>query len=94
MKAKKSYKQVPEFKNEDDERKFWITHDTADYFDLSQAKQAIFPNLKPSTRSISLRLNESLIQEIKILAHKKNIPYQSLIKVYLSEKVKEECSPI
>jgi predicted DNA binding CopG/RHH family protein len=91
MKARKEYKQLPEFKNEDEERKFWSTHDTADYFDLRQAKQAIFPNLKPSTRSISLRLNESLIQEIKILAHKKNIPYQSLIKVYLSEKVREEC---
>lgn len=90
MKGKKGYKQLPEFRSEDEERKFWSTHDTADYFDLSQARQAVFPNLKPSTRSISLRLNESLIQEIKILAHKKNVPYQSLIKVYLSEKVKEE----
>jgi len=90
MKAKKGYKGLPEFRSEDEERKFWSTHDTADYFDLSQARQAVFPNLKPSTRSISLRLNESLIQEIKILAHKKNVPYQSLIKVYLSEKVKEE----
>ncbi|HLP46592.1 MAG TPA: BrnA antitoxin family protein [Candidatus Deferrimicrobium sp.] len=90
MKTKHEYKQLPEFKSEDEERKFWSTHDTADYFDLSQTKHAVFPNLKPTTRSISLRLNESLIQEIKILAHKKNIPYQSLIKVYLSEKVKEE----
>ena len=90
MKAKKGYKGLPEFRSEDEERKFWSTHDTADYFDLSQARQAVFPNLKPSTRSISLRLNESLIQEIKILAHKKIVPYQSLIKVYLSEKVKEE----
>ena len=90
MAAKKKYKEVPEFKSEDEEREFWSTHDTADYFDLSQAKKAIFPNLKPTTRSISIRLNESLIQELKVLANKKNIPYQSLIKIYLSEKVKEE----
>ncbi len=60
MKTKRGYKQLPEFKNEGEERKFWSTHDTADYFDLSQAKQAIFPNLKPSTRSISLRLKLNL----------------------------------
>ncbi len=89
MKTKK-YKRLPKFKNEDEEREFWSTHDTADYFDLSQAKEAIFPNLKPSTRSISIRIDESLFQEIKTLANKKNIPYQSLIKLYLSEKVKEE----
>ena len=59
------YKRLPEFKNEDEEREFWSTHDTADYFDLAQAKEAIFPNLKPSTRSISIRINESLFQEIK-----------------------------
>ena len=89
MKTQK-YKRLPVFKNEDEERESWSTHDTADYFDLSQAKEAIFPNLKPSTRSISIRINESLFQEIKTLANKKNIPYQSLIKLYLSEKVKEE----
>jgi predicted DNA binding CopG/RHH family protein len=89
MKSKK-YNRLPEFKNEDEEREFWSTQDTADYFDLTRAKPAIFPNLKPSTRSVSIRINESLFQEIKILANKKNIPYQSLIKMYLSEKVKEE----
>jgi len=90
MAEKKKYEKVPEFKSEDEEREFWSTHDTADYFDLNQAKEAVFPNLKPTTRSISIRLNESLIQELKVLANKKNIPYQSLIKIYLSEKVKEE----
>ena len=89
MKPKK-YNRLPEFKNEDEEREFWSTHDTADYFDLTQAKPAVFPNLKPSTRSVSIRINESLFQDIKTLANKKNIPYQSLIKMYLSEKVKEE----
>lgn len=56
MKEKKEFKQVPKFRSEDEERKFWSTHDTADYFDLSQAKQSVFPNLKPTTPSISLRL--------------------------------------
>ena len=90
MKVKNKYKEVPHFKSEDEEREFWSTHDTADYFDLSRAKQALFPNLQPTTRSISIRLNESLLQTLKVLANKKNVPYQSLIKMYLSEKVKEE----
>jgi predicted DNA binding CopG/RHH family protein len=90
MKSKKRLKKIPVFKNEDEERAFWHTHDTADYFDLSQTQKAIFPDLKPTTRHISIRLNESLIQELKVLANKKNISYQSLIKMYLSEKVKEE----
>lgn len=90
MKHTNKFKQLPVFKNEDEEREFWSTHDTADYFDLTSAQKAIFPDLKPTTRSISIRLNESLIQELKTLAHKKNIPYQSLIKIYLSEKVREE----
>jgi predicted DNA binding CopG/RHH family protein len=87
---KKKYKEIPPFKNEDEEREFWSTQNTADYFDLNKAKQAVFPNLKPTTRSISIRLNESLIQELKVIANKKNVPYHSLIKMYLSEKVREE----
>ncbi len=87
---KKKYKEIPPFKNEDEEREFWGTKDTADYFDLTKAKPAVFPNLKPTTRSISIRLNESLIQELKVIANKKNVPYHSLIKMYLSEKVREE----
>lgn len=90
MEKKKGYKEVPVFQNEEQEREFWSTHDTADYFDLNEAREAVFPNLKPTTRPISIRLNESLIQELKILANKKNVPYHSLIKMYLSEKVKEE----
>jgi predicted DNA binding CopG/RHH family protein len=90
MENKKKLKKLPVFKNEDEERLFWSTHDTADYFHLNTAQKATFPNLKPSTRSISIRLNESLLQELKILANKKNVSYQSLIKIYLSEKVREE----
>lgn len=83
----KKLKQVPKFANEADERTFWEAHDTADYFDLSKAVPASFPNLKPSTTSISIRLPVSLLEQIKIAANKRDVPYQSLIKMWLSEKV-------
>ncbi len=82
-------KPIPPFASEDEEREFWATHDTTDYFDSSKMVRATFPNLKPSTRTISIRLPESLIEQLKILANKQDIPYQSLVKIYLSEKVKE-----
>ena len=77
----------PKFKTEAAERKFWETHDTADYFDLSKAVAVRFPNLKPSTTAISLRLPVSLLEQIKIAANKRDVPYQSLIKMWLAEKV-------
>lgn len=83
-------KQIPAFKNEDDERAFWATHDSTDFIDWSQAKRAVFPNLKPSTKTISLRLPESIIAALKVLANKRDIPYQSLLKVFLAERVAEE----
>ena len=83
----KKLKQVPKFKSEAEERKFWETHDTTEYFDWSKAVRARFPNLKPSTQSISLRLPLSLLEQIKIEANKRDVPYQSLIKVWLAEKV-------
>ena len=83
-------KQLPAFKNEDDERAFWATHDSTDFIDWSQAKRAVFPNLKPSTKTISLRLPESIIAALKVLANKRDIPYQSLLKVFLAEKIAEE----
>ncbi len=86
----KKLKRIPKFKNEDEERKFWHEHDTTDYFDWSKAKKVTFPNLKPSVKSISLRLPESMVNELKVLANKKDVPYQSLMKIYLSEKIKEE----
>jgi len=82
-------KPIPVFASEDEEREFWATHDTTDYFDPSKMVKATFPNLKPSTRTISIRLPESLIEQLKILANKQDVPYQSLVKIYLSEKVKE-----
>jgi predicted DNA binding CopG/RHH family protein len=87
---KKKLKPVPRFRNEAEERAFWETHDTADYFDLSKARRVRFPNLKLSTRSISLRLPQGLLERIKVAANKRDVPYQSLIKVWLTEKVDAE----
>jgi predicted DNA binding CopG/RHH family protein len=81
---------IPTFKNEEEERKFWATHDSTEFVDWSKAKRAVFPNLKPSTKTISLRLPESMIAALKVLANKRDVPYQSLLKVFLAEKVEEE----
>jgi predicted DNA binding CopG/RHH family protein len=86
----KKLKSVPKFRTETEERAFWESHDTADYFDLSKAQRARFPNLKLSTTAISLRLPLGLLDRIKIAANKRDVPYQSLIKVWLSEKVDAE----
>ena len=83
-------KKTPTFKNEDEERDFWAEHDSTEYIDWSGAKRAIFPNLKPSTKTISLRLPESMIEELKLLANKRDVPYQSLLKIFLAEKIEEE----
>lgn len=80
-------KPVPKFASEAAERRFWETHDTADYFDLKKAQPVRFPNLKPSTTSISIRLPIGLLEDIKIAANKRDVPYQSLIKMWLAEKV-------
>ena len=87
-------KKIPTFKNEDEEREFWADHDSADYIDWNKANKVVFPNLKPSTKTISLRLSESLLDELKFLANKKDVPYQSLMKVFLAEKVQEEIEKI
>ena len=87
-------KPVPQFTSEDDEREFWATHDSTEYIDWSKAERnPTLSRLKPSTRTISIRLPESLIAELKALANKRDVPYQSLVKIYLSEKVKEETTP-
>lgn len=83
-------KSIPKFRNEDAERKFWAEQDSTEYLDWSKAKRAIFPNLKPSTRTISLRLPESVLEGLKLLANKRDIPYQSLMKVFLVERIEEE----
>jgi predicted DNA binding CopG/RHH family protein len=83
-------KQIPEFNTEDEEREFWAAHDSTDYLDWSTAERAVFPNLKPSTKTISLRLPESMLDELRLLANKRDIPYQSLIKVFLRERIDQE----
>lgn len=67
-------KKIPKFKNEDEELEFWSTHDSTEYVDFSKAKKALFPNLKPSTKTISVRLPESLIEHLKQLANKRDVP--------------------
>jgi predicted DNA binding CopG/RHH family protein len=83
----KKLKQVPRFRNEAEERAFWESHDTADYFDLSKAQRVRFPNLKRSTTSISLRLPDHMLERIKVAANRRDVPYQSLIKVWLNDKL-------
>jgi predicted DNA binding CopG/RHH family protein len=80
-------KKIPDFKNDSEERRFWEKNDSSEYLDWSKAKRASFPNLKPSTKTISLRLPEGLLDRIKIEANKRDMPYQSLIKVWLSQNV-------
>ena len=86
-------KQPPKFKTEEAERKFWATHDSTTYLDWSIARRAVFPNLKPTARLISLRLPESMIQELKSLSNKWDIPYQSLLKMFLAERLESELRP-
>jgi len=82
-------KRTPEFKTEAEEREFWESHDSSDYVDWKKAKITAIPNLKPSTKTISLRLPEGLLERIKIEANKRDMPYQSLIKVWLADDVEE-----
>ena len=85
---------IPKFRTEEEERNFWSSHDSTEYIDWSKAKDITLSNLKPSVRSISIRLPEMMIEELKLLAHKRDIPYQSLMKIYISEKVEEELHKI
>ena len=82
-----SAKKIPNFKNSEEEAEFWQREDSIDYIDWGKASLASFPNLKPSTETISLRLPATLLNEIKTIAHKKDVPYQSLIKFMLAQEV-------
>jgi predicted DNA binding CopG/RHH family protein len=83
-------KPIPDFASEAEERRFWETHDSADYVDWSSARPVRFPNLKPSTETISLRLPAGLLADLKALANKQDVPYQSLLKIFLAERVTRE----
>ena len=82
-------KKVPNFKTEKEEREFWESNDSSEYLDLNNAEKVILPNLKPSTKTISLRLPQGLLDSIKVEANKRDMPYQSLIKVWLTKEVQE-----
>lgn len=83
-------KPIPSFRSEDEEREFWATGDSTKYFDWSKARRAVFPNLKPSTATISLRLPQGMLDELKVLANQRDVPYQSLLKVFLSDRIAAE----
>jgi predicted DNA binding CopG/RHH family protein len=86
----KRRKQVPRFRSEDAERAYWAKHEVADHFEWAEAAVATFPNLKPSTTTISIRLPGPLLDELKALANERDVPYQSLMKVFLAERIARE----
>ncbi|MBA3028384.1 MAG: hypothetical protein FP816_06160 [Desulfobacteraceae bacterium] len=83
-------KKIPKFNNEAEERRFWLNNDSSEYIDWSDAEEAVFSRLKPTTKTISIRLPESMIEELKLLANKRDVPYQSLLKIFLSERIDSE----
>ncbi len=90
--SKAKRKQLPTFETEEQERSFWAEHDSADFVDWSGAQRRAFPSLRPTLRTISLRLPESMIGHLKVLANKRDIPYQSLLKQFLAERLQRELS--
>ena len=87
---KNKLKRIPKFRNEDEEREFWSKHDSTDYLDWKKAKKVTFPNLKPSVKTISIRLPQMMLEELKLLANKRDVPYQSLLKMFLAERIQKE----
>lgn len=85
-------KNIPNFENEDKEWEFWAEADSSEYIDWKKAKKIVLHNLKPSVKTISLRIPESMLEEIKLLANKRDVPYQSLMKIFLSERIDKELS--
>jgi predicted DNA binding CopG/RHH family protein len=85
-----SKKVIPRFQSEELERDFWAEQDSSEYVNWSSAEKVVFPQLKPSTKTISLRLPEALLEDLKYLANKRDVPYQSLLKIYLAERVEDE----
>jgi predicted DNA binding CopG/RHH family protein len=89
-KPKKALKPIPAFETEAEERRFWATADATDYVDFRKARRVKLPNLRPTTRVISIRLPETMIEQLKVQANKRDVPYQSLLKMYVAEKLAEE----
>lgn len=86
----KKNKKIPKFSSEQEERDFWQNHDAVDFFDLENPIEMSFPNLKPSTKSITFRMTVSMYEDLKTLANKKDVPYQSMMKMFLADKIKEQ----
>jgi predicted DNA binding CopG/RHH family protein len=86
----KKLKEIPKFKNEDEERAFWAKEDSTDYIDWDKGQISVLPKLKPTTKTISLRMSESMLDQIRLLANQRDVPYQSLIKMFLKERITEE----
>jgi predicted DNA binding CopG/RHH family protein len=91
MKTQK--KTVPQFSSEQEEQEFWATHDSSEYIDWNKAAPTIFPDLKPTMKTISLRLPETMLNRLKVLANERDVPYQSLMKMYLRERIDREYEP-
>jgi predicted DNA binding CopG/RHH family protein len=83
-------KALPKFKSEDAEREFWTTHDSADFIDWRKAKRVTLPNLRPSSQTISLRLPKPMLDRLKLLANKRDVPYQSLLKMFVADRLEAE----
>ena len=83
-------KSLPEFRTEDAEREFWASHDSADYIDWRKGRRATLANLRPSSQTISLRLPKTMLDRLKLLANKRDVPYQSLLKMFVAERLKAE----
>lgn len=83
-------KTIPALRSEEEEREFWSEHDSTEYLDWADAQRVVLPNLKPSTKTISLRLPEHMLEELKLLANQRDVPYQSLLKVFLAERLAAE----
>ena len=86
----KKLKEIPKFKNENDEREFWAKNDSTEYINWKESESTIFPKLKPSLKTISLRLPEYMLDELRLIAHKRDVPYQSLMKIFLKERIDKE----
>jgi predicted DNA binding CopG/RHH family protein len=86
----KRKKKIPKFKNEDQERDFWAGQDSTEYIDWRKAKRVTLANLRPSTKTISVRLPESMLDDLKLLANRHDVPYQSLLKIFLAERIEKE----
>ena len=81
---------IPDFANEQEERDFWLQEDSTDYINWQEAEVVMLPNLKPTLKTISLRLPETMIEQLKLLANKRDVPYQSLLKIFLAERIHQE----